>query len=101
MTDEQLPMFEVISQDEFTKAQSTSGSTTKAKKYNTEDRTLTGWWKLPSFQAFCTVPSHEDVIRALKPEAKEYRQRYPVRHVFTIGEYDVCRDCYIVEADRG
>jgi len=99
----QLPLFEVITNEEFTKAQAVPDDpeTKKPrKKHNTNDRTLTGWWKLPSYQGFCTVPSHDEVIQALKPEAQVYRSEYPVRYVFEIEEFQVCRDCYIVEADK-
>jgi hypothetical protein len=100
--DSQLPLFEVITNEEFTKAQAVPVTSEKKprKKHNTNDRTLTGWWKLPSYQGFCTVPSHDEVTQALKPEAQAYRSQYPVRYVFEIGEFQVCRDCYIVEADK-
>jgi len=99
---DQLPLFEVITNEEFTKAQAVPDAPTKKtrKKHNTDDRTLTGWWKLPSYQGFCTVPTHDEVIQALKPEAQAYRSEYPVRYVFEIGEFQVCRDCYQVEADK-
>jgi len=34
----------------------------------------------------------------LSDEEKEYRK--PTRMVFTIGQYDVCRDCFLMEADK-
>lgn len=99
--------FEIIGEDEFKKAQEkkprATGSPRKrgaTKLFNTDDRTKTGWYKLPHTMGYCTVPSHDEVQKALKPEAKAYRQRYPVRMVFQIGEYTVCRDCYLARADE-
>ena len=103
----QEPLFEVISDDEFAKAQASSETTTEKpkrgskSKWNTDIRTQTNWFKFPTHTGFCTVPTHAEVQATLKDgEAGQYRQLYPSRQVFTIGEYDVCRDCFLVEADR-
>lgn len=97
--------FEIIDEDEFKKAQARKASAKPATgrkataKYNTDDRTKTGWYKLPHSMGFCTVPSHDLVMETIKPEGKVYRQRYPSRMVIQIGDYLVCRDCYLAEAD--
>jgi len=100
----QEPLFEVISDDEYAKAQETSQPTDKTKetksKWNTDIRTQTNWFKFPTHMGFCTVPMHAEVQRAIYGEAREYRQQYPSRMVFTIDEFDVCRDCFLVEADK-
>lgn len=91
---EQMPLFEVVSEEEFTR------TAPRTKGYTTEPRTLTVWYTLPHSFGFCTVPRHEEVQEKLEPDQKEYRQRYPTRLTFPIGEYMVCRDCFIVEADK-
>ena len=105
---EQEPLFEVISDDEFAKAQATSQDADKPKrggaksKYNTEIRTQTNWFKFPTHTGFCTVPMHSEIQAVIHddPVAANYRQAYPSRQVFTIGPYDVCRDCFLAEADK-
>jgi hypothetical protein len=91
---EQQPLFEVISEDEFRKA-----GAPKAKGHRTEPRTLTVWFALPTTMGFCTVPSHVEIQRQLNPEEQEYRDKYPTRMIFKIGEYFVCRDCFVVGGD--
>ncbi len=97
MAEEQLPLFEIIDADAYRKG---TARTSKGKKLKTEPRNFTTWYDLPTHFGFCTVPTHEDVQRTLKPEQKEYRQVYPTRSVYQIGEYFVCRDCYLAEADK-
>ena len=103
----QEPLFEVISDDEYAKAQATSQASDKPKratksKHNTDIRTQTNWFKLPTHTGFCTVPMHAEVQAVINedPIAENYRQKYPSRQVFEIGEYMVCRDCFVVEADK-
>lgn len=91
------PLFRPVSKEEFTKKGS---GARKAREPKTEPRNLVTWFALQHVQGFCTVPSHDEVIRELKPGQKEYRQRYPTRMTFRIGEYDVCRDCFMMEADK-
>lgn len=71
----------------------------KSSKHDTDTRTSTAWFKLPSSRGFCTVPLHDQYQGLLSDDAKAYRQKYPVRQVFQIGAYMVCRDCYTVSAD--
>jgi hypothetical protein len=66
----------------------------------TEPRTLTTWYNLQHHTGFCTVPGHEDVQRQLKPGQQSYRQQYPTRHLFRIGDLEVCRDCFQAGADK-
>jgi hypothetical protein len=93
---EQQPLFRVVSAEEFAKSPAPS----KRKALKTEPRTLTTWYDLQHSMGFCTVPDHDDVYRSLNPEKQAYRQKYPTRMIIRIGEYDVCRDCYLVEADK-
>lgn len=98
------PLFRIIDETEFNaEATATPKSTTggrKTKTGNTDDRTHTGWYKLNHTQhGFCTVPSHNVVQDALSDEKKEFRDKYPVRMLFPIGNYLVCKDCYIMKAD--
>lgn len=92
---DQQPLFEVITKEEYER-----GTTGAKRATNTEDRTLTGWYKLTHHYGFCTVPNHDEVYKTLHPEQQEYRQKYPTRMIFEIGRYFVCRDCFLAEADR-
>jgi len=88
---------EPMTAEEFRKAQIPRTGKTIA----TEPRTRTVWFTLPTTQGFCTVPDHLEVQKTLDPTKKEYRDKYPVRHVFEIREgLFVCRDCFLAEADR-
>ena len=91
-----MDWIESVSRDEFVR----ENVARKSKEVATEPRTLTVWTGLPYSMGFCTVPGHEDVQRTLNPEQLEYRQKYPTRWVIRIGEYDVCRDCFMAEADK-
>jgi hypothetical protein len=95
------PLFEVISEEEANAPDTSKPKTTRKKKgANTDDRTQTGWYNLPhTVHGFCTVPRHEEVQRELNPEQLEYRDKYPTRMLFEIGEYLVCKDCYLASAD--
>lgn len=101
-----MSLFEPISSDEFKAATQPKAKTStgvrrgRRKEPDTEDRTLTGWYKLDHFMDFCTVPMHDELQRSMNEEKQAYRQRYPVRMVITIGDYQVCRDCYVAEADK-
>jgi hypothetical protein len=102
----QEPLFEVISDDEFAKAQETSlPADDKPKrgskpKFNTDVRTRTNWFKFPTHSGFCTVPMHVEIQDALSDEEKQYRKGVETRMVFEIGPYMVCRDCFLAEADK-
>lgn len=96
------PLFESIDEGEYTKALATPETTkvrTKAK-YNLADRTRVAWFKLPTSLGVCTVPTHGDVQDTLTDQEKQYRTGISLRMVFPIDEFMVCRDCYIVEADK-
>ena len=94
---EQEPLFEVISGDEFRK----SAISRTRKELVTEPRQRTVWFALPTAPGWCTVRIHKDVQQMLNPEAKEFRDKYPVRHVFEISEgLFVCRDCFLAGADK-
>jgi hypothetical protein len=92
--------FEEISEEEL-RQELTAPIRTRQKrsKFDTTDRSLTAWFKLPHIQSFCTVPLHDEIQSLLSDEDKDFRQRYPVRMVYTIGIYRVCRDCYVAQAD--
>lgn len=94
MTD---PLFEIV--NEIPEDEPRTKGTKRAAKHDTETRTSTAWFKLPSNRGFCTVPLHDEYQALLSNEAKVYRQKYPVRQVYTIGIYDVCRDCFTASAD--
>lgn len=92
------PLFEPISAEEF-RRQTIRG--TSKREVKTEPRMLTVWYDLPTTPGFCTIPDHNEVQQMLNPEAKEYRQRYPTRHVFEIQEgVFICRDCFMAGADK-
>jgi hypothetical protein len=92
--------FEQISEDEL-KAELTAPARTRSKKskFDTTDRSTTGWFRLPHVRSFCTVPTHDEIQQLLSDEDKEFRQLYPVRMIYTIEPYKVCRDCYVSSAD--
>lgn len=96
MTDEQL-YFEVITADEFYVAQAQPSKS----KLVTEPRNFATWFALPTGLGFCTVPSHDEIQQMLKPEQQAIRQKYPSRMVVRLGDINVCRDCYLAEADKG
>ena len=66
----------------------------------TEPRTRTVWVELPYTLGFCEVPSHDEVIKTLDATAREYRDKYPTRWVIDINGVMVCRDCFLVGADK-
>ena len=97
--DEQEPLFEVIDAATYEAAQRKT-STGRRSKVNLDERTYTTWYSLAHTMGYCTVPTHDEVIRALNPSQQEYRQQYPVRMVYEIGNLMVCRDCFLVGADQ-
>lgn len=99
---QQEPLFEVISEDSFRRA---AAPRSKAKGQVTEPRNFTTWFGLHTPFGLCEVPRHQEVQDALSDEEKEYRKKYkydksPVRMVARIGDINVCRDCYVVGADK-
>jgi len=88
-------LFEVISADEYHEARTQS-----SKELVTEPRNFTTWHALPTRLGFCTVPDHDEIQKMLSDEAKEYRQSYPTRWIVRLGEYEVCRDCFLRGADK-
>jgi hypothetical protein len=98
--------FEEISEDELKQALAAPSSTGKGrnKKFDINDRTQTGWFRLPHIMGFCTVPTHDELQKLIcetSEEAKEWRQQqYPNRMTYFIDPYHVCRDCYFAEADN-
>ena len=92
-----MDWIESISSEEFKREAVTPR---KSKSLATEPRTRTVWVDLPYTLGFCTVPAHDEVQKLLSPEEKEYRQKYPTRWIIRIGELDVCRDCFLVGADK-
>lgn len=95
---EQIPLFTVVDAETFARSLAPKQRSRRSPK--TEPRTQTVWFDLVHHTGFCTVPRHDEVQRSLHPAKQEVRQKYPVRHVFTIGEFDVCRDCFLAEADK-
>lgn len=89
--------FEIISSTEFQKEKLRERAKVDPA---TLPRTLTTWLSLSTHQDFCTVPAHEEIQAMLNPEQKEYRQMYPTRYVIEINGMNVCRDCYMAEADK-
>lgn len=88
---------ESISAEEFRRETLPKSS----KQLTTEPRTRTVWFDLPHTTGYCTVPAHEEVQKLLDPSKREYRDKYPVRHVFEIrAGLFICRDCFIAEADK-
>lgn len=92
-----MDWIEPVSSEEF-KREATAPR--KSKSIVTEPRTRTVWVDLPYSLGFCTVPAHEEVMKTIEGEAKVYRDKYPTRWVIRIGEVDVCRDCFLVGADK-
>ena len=95
--------FEEITEAELKAETTTTGNRTKTKKFDENDRSQTGWFKLPHIMGYCTVPTHDELqklIAETSEEKKEWReQHYPNRMTYFIDPYHVCRDCYIAEAD--
>lgn len=92
--------FEEISEaDVLAELNAPSRGRAKKPKFDITNRTVTGWFKLPHVQRFCTVPMHDEIQQSLSTEEKEFRQKYPTRMTYHIEPYDVCRDCFLVEAD--
>lgn len=100
---EQEPLFEVIDTATYEAAQRVAPKTSKPRKGKEIDlsvRTYTLWYSLNHTMGFCTVPMHDEIVRSLDPTKQEYRQVYPVRMVYPIGDLLVCRDCFMMEADK-
>lgn len=98
MSDE--PLFRVIDESEFLAEETTPRKTRTPRSANTDDRTQRGWYKLAHPQhGFCTVPRHEEIQKTLNEEQIEFRDKYPVRMLYPIGDYLVCKDCYLARAD--
>lgn len=95
---DQESLFTTVDADTFNKQIGKKHS--RARSPKTEPRTLTTWYDLTHHTGFCTVPAHEEIQETLKPDQLEYRQRYPTRHLFTINDVHVCRDCFIHEGDK-
>lgn len=99
---EQEPLFEVIDTATYEAAQRSvtkSGKRSK-KEINLDVRSYTVWYSLAHTMGYCTVPNHDEIIRSLSAEKQEYRQQYPVRMVYPIGDLFVCRDCFLLGADQ-
>ena len=95
------PLFEFIDEAEYEAATAAPEPrpTKRSSKYDLSIRTKTAWFQLPHQEGTCTVPTHEAVQSTLSSDELAYRERYPVRMVFTIEPYVVCRDCFLAEAD--
>ena len=90
---------EPMSAEEFRKAQLPRASKTVVL----EPRTRTVWFALPTAMGFCTMEAHTDIMRMISadPEKKEYRDKYPVRHVYELSDgVFICRDCFLKGADK-
>ena len=93
-------LFEVISETEY-KSAIRAEKKARGRTLKTEPRNNTTWFTLPVEAGFCTCPRHEEVQRALNPEQKEYRQKYPTRHVYEIRDgMFICRDCFVHGVDK-
>jgi len=92
------PLFEIIDSLPEDEPRAKRG-TKKAQKYDVDNRTVVGWFRLPHTQGFCTVPLHDEIQELMTDERKEYRQKYPTRMLHPINGYMVCRDCFLVTAD--
>lgn len=92
-----MDWIESVSRDEFRRE---ATQVRKTKTVTTEPRTRTVWVDLDYSLGFCTVPSHHEVMQTLTPGQMVYRDKYPTRWVIRIGELDVCRDCFLAEADK-
>lgn len=61
-------------------------------------RTATHWFTLQHHMAYCSVPSHYDNVPDEDYKGEKY-DKYPVRMCVSIDPYEVCRWCYLAEAD--
>lgn len=75
-----------------------AGSERKTKGADFSIRTVTHWLTLPHHMSFCTVPSHYDNVPDTDYKGEKY-DKYPTRMCITNGPYEVCRWCYVAEAD--
>lgn len=90
---------EPMSAEEFRKAQLPRAT----KTISLEPRTRVTWFTLPTSNGFCTMRDHDEIIRMISadPEKKEYRDKYPVRHVYELSDgVFICRDCFLQGADK-
>ena len=92
-----MDWIESVSSEEFKRE---SVKPRKSKSVVTEPRTRTVWVELPYSLGFCTVPAHDEVMKTITGEGKVYRDKYPTRWIIRIGELDVCRDCFMLGADK-
>ena len=79
-----------------------AGADQPRRKKRGEDfsiRTVTQWFKLMHRMSFCTVPSHYDNVPDFNHNGEEY-DKYPSRMCVTIDGYQVCRWCFLAEADQ-
>ena len=61
-------------------------------------RTVTHWFTLTHKMGFCTVPTHYDNVPESDHTGQPY-DKYPTRMCVEIGDYHVCRWCFIAKAD--
>jgi hypothetical protein len=61
-------------------------------------RTVTHWFTFSHHMGYCTVPSHYDNVPDTDHNGEPY-DKYPTRSCVTIGKFEVCRWCYVAEAD--
>jgi hypothetical protein len=61
-------------------------------------RTVVHWLTLPHKLSFCSVPTHYDNVPDTDMNGQPY-DKYPSRLCTEIGDYSVCRWCYINSAD--
>lgn len=102
------PLFEAIDESEYKDAlaapETTATGRTRKPKYDTETRTETAWFRLPTRFGHCEAAFHEEVqemICAKSPLTKEYRDKYPTRLVHDMPDgKTICRDCYVHGADK-
>jgi len=64
------------------------------RKYNTDVRTITNWFKLPHTTGLCTVPAHIEH----RPENDYPKDR--IAMIMKIGRYQVCRWCFLEKLDQ-
>ena len=102
-------LFTPLNEDEFRRETASiekepKQTTRRTRKIVTEPRNMTTWYAISATHhshGFCQCDRHEEVQRMLNPEAKSYRDQYPVRMVFEIRPgLLICRDCFIAEADK-
>lgn len=75
------------------------GSSKRKRGPDYSIRTNTHWFTLTAHFGYCTVPSHYDNVPDTDYNGEKY-DKYPSRMVVTIEPYEVCRWCYVAEADR-